>query len=75
MKEQKALDRIDRRILMALQEEGRLSNVELARQVGLSPTPCLERVRRLEQSGYIEGYRALLNPKLLEAGLTVLALA
>jgi len=63
------LDRIDRRILRTLQEDGRLSNVELARRVGLSPTPCLERVRRLERAGYITGYRALLSPQKLDAAL------
>ena len=65
------LDRIDRRILRELQEQGRLANVELAKRVGLSPTPCLERVRRLEEEGYISGYRALLNPQRLNAGLLV----
>ena len=63
------LDRIDRRILGALQQDGRLSNVELARRVGLSPTPCLERVRRLERAGYIIGYRAALSPQKLDAAL------
>ena len=51
----KQLDRIDRKILRELQLDGRVSNVELARRVGLSPTPCLERVRRLESQGYILG--------------------
>jgi len=68
----KALDRIDRRILHLLQEFGRLSNVELARAVNLSPTPCLERVRRLERGGYITGYCAQLDPAKLGAGLMVL---
>jgi len=67
--ERRPLDRIDRRILQTLQEDGRLSNVELARRVGLSPTPCLERVRRLERGGYITGYRALLSPQKLDAAL------
>ncbi|HLS67756.1 MAG TPA: Lrp/AsnC ligand binding domain-containing protein [Kiloniellales bacterium] len=67
--EARALDRIDRRILRTLQEDGRLSNVELARRVGLSATPCLERVRRLERAGYIIGYRALLSPHKLDAAL------
>jgi Lrp/AsnC family leucine-responsive transcriptional regulator len=61
------LDRIDRVILKLLQADGRLSNVELARQVGLSPTPCLERVRRLEREGYIRGYVALADPEMLNA--------
>lgn len=65
----RSLDRTDRRILRALQEDGRMSNVELARKVGLSPTPCLERVRRLERDGYIEGYRAILNPEKMNAAL------
>jgi len=52
-----ALDRVDRRILQILQVQGRLSNVELSRQVNLSPAPCLARVRRLEQRGFIRGAR------------------
>ena len=67
----KALDRIDRNILTELQNDGRLSNVELSKRVGLSPTPCLERDRRLEKNGYILGYRARLNPKALGASLLV----
>jgi Lrp/AsnC family leucine-responsive transcriptional regulator len=65
------LDRIDRRILRRLQEDGRTTNVALAKAVNLSPTPCLERVRRLERDGYILGYAARLNPAKLDAGLTV----
>ncbi len=65
------LDRIDRKILRELQADGRLANVELAKRVGLSPTPCLERVRRLEEDGYIKEYRAILNPERLAAGLLV----
>ena len=61
------LDRIDRAILRELQREGRLSNVALARHVDLSPTPCLERVRRLERDGFITGYVALADPALLNA--------
>ena len=49
------LDRTDRLILKCLQEDGRLSNVALARKVNLTPTPCLERVRRLERDGFIKG--------------------
>ncbi len=67
----KFLDRIDRNILVELQNDGRLSNVELSKRVGLSPTPCLERVRRLEKLGYILGYSAKLNPKKLGASLLV----
>jgi Lrp/AsnC family leucine-responsive transcriptional regulator len=67
----KDLDRIDRKILRSLQADGRISNVELARRVGLSPTPCLERVRRLEREGYILGYGARLDAAKLEAGMLV----
>ncbi|HYE52916.1 MAG TPA: Lrp/AsnC ligand binding domain-containing protein [Azospirillaceae bacterium] len=63
------LDRIDLNILRILQEDGRLPNVELARRVNLSPTPCLERVRRLERDGYIRRYVALLDAERLERGL------
>jgi len=67
----KSLDKIDRLILKELQDDGRLSNVALSRRVNLSPTPCLERVRRLERDGYIKSYTAILNPALLDAGLLV----
>jgi Lrp/AsnC family transcriptional regulator, leucine-responsive regulatory protein len=66
------LDRYDRRILELLQQEGRLSNLELAEKIGLSPSPCLRRVRTLEQSAIILGYRALLDAQKL--GLTLTAL-
>lgn len=65
------LDRIDLRILNELQQNGRISNVELAKRVGLSATPCLERVKRLEANGFIEGYAAKLNPMKLAASLLV----
>lgn len=65
------LDEIDRKILHVLQQQGRISNAALATQVGLSPSPCLERVRKLERGGYILGYNAVLNPALLDAGLLV----
>lgn len=65
------LDAIDRRILAALQTDGRLSNVDLAERVGLSPSPCLRRVNRLEREGYLEGYRAMLGRKRIGLGLTV----
>jgi len=68
----KNIDRIDRNILNELQKNARLSNVELSKRVGLSPTPCLERVKRLEKDNYITGYQAILNPKKLEAALLVL---
>lgn len=67
----RSLDRIDRRILRALQDDGRISNVDLARKVGLSPTPCLERVRRLEADGFIRGYAARLDAAKLGMGLLV----
>ena len=63
------LDRTDKRILRELQANGRMSNVELARRVQLSATPCLERVRRLEQSGYIRDYVAVIDPHRIEATL------
>lgn len=68
----KALDAIDRRILKYLQMEGRLTNAELAARVGLSPTPCLRRVKALEEAGVIAGYRAALDPARLGLGLTVM---
>ncbi|HTJ89395.1 MAG TPA: Lrp/AsnC family transcriptional regulator [Acidocella sp.] len=52
------LDEIDRRIISELQGDGRMTNVELARRAGISPPPCLRRVRRLEEAGYIQGYHA-----------------
>ena len=66
-----ALDRIDRNILTELQRNGRISNVELAKKVGLSPTPCLERVKRLEKKRVIKSYTALLDPVQLNASLLV----
>jgi Lrp/AsnC family leucine-responsive transcriptional regulator len=65
------LDKIDRRILRALQDDGRLSNLKLAEQVHLSPTAVLERVKRLTREGFILGYEARLNPAKLDAGLLV----
>ncbi|WP_204251976.1 Lrp/AsnC family transcriptional regulator [Phyllobacterium zundukense] len=56
------LDELDKRILRALQHNGRLQNVELAKEVGLSPSPCLRRVRLLEEAGIIDRYVAVLNP-------------
>jgi Lrp/AsnC family leucine-responsive transcriptional regulator len=66
------LDKYDRAILTALQKDGRISNQELADQIGLSPSPCLRRVRALEESGLIVGYRGLLDAK--KMGLTLMAL-
>ncbi|ARN75240.1 Lrp/AsnC ligand binding domain-containing protein [Oceanicoccus sagamiensis] len=63
------LDRTDRRILDKLQQHGRISNVELSRHANLSPTPCLERVKRLEADGFISHYIALLDPIKLEKKL------
>lgn len=65
-KNHKNLDKIDKQILRELQSDGRMSNVELSRRVNLSPTPCLERVRRLEQNGFITGYMATLDPRQAE---------
>lgn len=67
------LDAIDRRILQALQRDGRLQNIELAKEVGLSPSPCLRRVRLLEKAGVIERYVAVLNAQKVGKGLTVFA--
>lgn len=66
------LDRYDRHILAILQEDGRISNQDLADRIGLSPSPCLRRVRALEEAGLIAGYRALLDAKKL--GLSLMAL-
>jgi Lrp/AsnC family transcriptional regulator, leucine-responsive regulatory protein len=66
------LDSIDIKILQILQSEGKLSNTELADRVGLSATPCLRRVKRLEQEGIITGYRAELDRSKIGLGLTVL---
>ena len=71
MPAEESLDRIDRRILQVLQEDGRISNLKLAEAVHLSPTAVLERVKRLTREGYILGYEARLNPEKLDAGLLV----
>lgn len=65
------LDHKDVAILAALQEDGRLSNVELAERVALSPSPCLRRVKRLERMGVLRGYRAVLDRRAVGLGLTV----
>lgn len=67
------LDRIDRRILRNLLTDGRMTNVELARRVGISAPPCLRRVRALEEAGIIRGYHADLAPEALGYGVTVFA--
>lgn len=59
---QKIADDFDRKILRELQADGRLPNIELAERIGLSPSPCLRRVRRLEETGVIRGYTALVDP-------------
>jgi Lrp/AsnC family leucine-responsive transcriptional regulator len=66
------LDKTDRRILDALQRDGRISVTDLAEQVGLSPTPCARRIRQLETSGLIQGYAAIVDPK--RAGATIQAI-
>jgi Lrp/AsnC family transcriptional regulator, leucine-responsive regulatory protein len=67
----KRLDSTDRRILEALQRDGRMSNVALAEEVNLSPSPCLRRLKRLEDNGVIAGYRALLDRRRVGLGLTL----
>jgi DNA-binding Lrp family transcriptional regulator len=68
------LDAIDLNILKELQDDGRITNVELARRVGISAPPCLRRMRALEEAGFIKGYRALLDEKLLGYEVTVFAM-
>ena len=68
------LDAIDRHILKELQADGRMTNVELARRVGISAPPCLRRVRSLQEAGYIKGYRALLDEKKLGFEVTAFAM-
>ncbi|MBB3214724.1 Lrp/AsnC family leucine-responsive transcriptional regulator [Herbaspirillum sp. Sphag1AN] len=65
------LDKISKKILSELQNDGRISNVDLATRVNLSPAACLERVRKLQEAGYILGYAAQLNPELLDVSLLV----
>jgi Lrp/AsnC family leucine-responsive transcriptional regulator len=65
------LDKTSKKILIELQNDGRLSNVELATRINLSPAACLERVRKLQDTGYILGYTAQLNPQLLDVSLLV----
>ena len=68
------LDAIDWKILKELQDDGRITNVELARRVGISAPPCLRRVRALKEAGFIKGYRALLDEKLFGYEVTVFAM-
>ena len=65
------LSTVDRNILRVLQKNGRTSYAELARQVGLTATPCVERVKKMESDGVIQGYTALINPEYLDAALVV----
>jgi len=67
------LDQIDRKILRDLQGDGRMTNVELSRRVGISAPPCLRRVRALEDAGFIRGYHAELEPTTLGYNVTVFA--
>lgn len=67
------LDQIDRRILSDLQADGRMTNVELAKRAGISAPPCLRRVRALEDSGFIKGYHATVDPALMGYNVTVFA--
>ena len=69
----KNLDEIDLKILSEIQADGRITNVELAKRVGISPPPCLRRVRALEEAGFIRGYHAEINPEALGFGVTVFA--
>lgn len=68
------MDRIDKRILEILQENGQISNQDLAEKVSLSPSPCLRRVNQLEAEGYITKYVALLNPEKIGLSLTIMVL-
>jgi len=72
MPTQAALDRLDRQILEHLQRDGRLANQDLADRIGLSPSPCLRRVRALEKRGFITGYRAIVDGRKL--GFALMAL-
>jgi Lrp/AsnC family transcriptional regulator, leucine-responsive regulatory protein len=67
------MDEVDRAILAELERDGRISNNELAARVGLSPSPCLRRVRHLEEAGIIRGYRAVVDPTAIGRGLRVIA--
>ncbi|HEY8191203.1 MAG TPA: Lrp/AsnC family transcriptional regulator [Alphaproteobacteria bacterium] len=67
------LDKIDRKILKNLQDNGRITNVDLAKLVGISAPPCLRRVRALEEAGYIKGYHAIVDQQVLGYGVTVFA--
>ncbi len=68
------LDKIDKKILQNLQQDGRMTNVELAKVVGISAPPCLRRVRALEEAGYIKSYHAQIDPSILGFSVTVFAM-
>ena len=70
-KEHIVLDRLDRQILSLLQDNGRMTNLELSEKIGLSPTPCLRRVKRLEEEGVIKGYAAIVDQKAYGLPLSV----
>ncbi|MFC8661410.1 Lrp/AsnC family transcriptional regulator [Streptomyces sp. NPDC057199] len=72
MSNEVSLDATDREILFHMRQDGRLTNVELAKRVGLTPPPCLRRVKRLEEAGVIAGYRAVIDPAAMGRGLEVL---
>ena len=65
------LNKIDRHILRVLQDDGRITYADLARQVGLTTTPCIDRVKRLEREGFIKGYSTRVEPEYLDAGLII----
>src|SRR5687768_11760477 len=66
------VDAVDREILFHLSQDGRLTNVELAKRIGLTPPPTLRRVKRLEEAGFISGYRATINHEALGSGMEVI---
>ena len=68
------LDKIDRKILKDLQRDGRITNVELAKNAGISAPPCLRRVRALEESGYIKSYHAKIDPTMMGYSVTIFAM-
>ena len=68
------LDKIDKKILQNLQQDGRMTNVELAKVVGISAPPCLRRVRALEEAGFIKSYHAQIDPSILGFSVTVFAM-
>ena len=71
MRDLEQLDKYDRNILDVLQQQGRISFTDLGKRVGLTTTPCIDRVRKLEGAGYIKGYSARLSARQLDKGLVV----